>query len=149
MKQFVAEAKPNTARTFTSPRIDSIRPDTTFRALYYYNPVPTLTALATATCSTRSQCRPTLLPQAQSPWLPCLAHLNPGSRTKFNPGEHRPAFSSAATRLQAWTANDGGLSKLSLLLGVPWSRSLVQGLAGRGYCWLVDSSLSEKEEVQR
>jgi hypothetical protein len=42
----------------------------------------------------------------------------------------------------------GGLSKLSLLLGVLWSRSLVQGLAGGGHCLSVDSSLSEKVEVQ-
>jgi hypothetical protein len=61
----------------------------------------------------------------------------------------RSPHSFAATRLQAWTANDGGLSELSLLqVGVPWSKSLVQGLAGGGYYMLVDSSLSEREEVQ-
>jgi hypothetical protein len=152
-KQFVPEAKSNTARTFSSPSIDSTRPDTTFRALYYYNLVPTLTALATATCSTRSQCHLTAPvsspPQYKHtspphPPLPSRRHtslsargearvsMNPhplqrrgpsvisglngpcpvvrnkdqvfglrcvadgersASRTKFNPGEHRPTFS--------------------------------------------------------
>ncbi|KAJ8589270.1 hypothetical protein M405DRAFT_818275 [Rhizopogon salebrosus TDB-379] len=49
------------------PHEVSILPDwTPFRALYF-NLVPTLTTLATATRSTRSQCHPPLPPQAQSP----------------------------------------------------------------------------------
>jgi hypothetical protein len=43
----VTEAKPETARTLSSPSIDSIRLDTTFRALYYSTLV-TLTPPATA-----------------------------------------------------------------------------------------------------
>jgi hypothetical protein len=70
-----------------------------------------------------------------------------GSSTEFNLGEHRPAF-SPLIRGNSPAGLDRRLSKLSLLLGVPWSRSLMQGLAGGGYCQLVDSSLSEKEEVQ-
>ncbi|KAJ8592928.1 hypothetical protein M405DRAFT_811874 [Rhizopogon salebrosus TDB-379] len=49
------------------PHEVSFLPDwTPFRALYF-NLVPTLTTLATATGSTRSQCHPPLPPRAQSP----------------------------------------------------------------------------------
>jgi hypothetical protein len=48
IRQFMAEAKPKTVRTLSSPSIDSIRLDTTFSTLYYYTLVPTLTTLATA-----------------------------------------------------------------------------------------------------
>ncbi|KAJ8581432.1 hypothetical protein M405DRAFT_832546, partial [Rhizopogon salebrosus TDB-379] len=70
-----------------------------------------------------------------------------GSSTEFNPGEHRPAF-YPLTRGNSPAGLDRPLSTLSLLLGVPWSRSLMQGLAGGGHCQLVDSNLSEKEEAQ-
>ncbi|KAJ8593493.1 hypothetical protein M405DRAFT_810892, partial [Rhizopogon salebrosus TDB-379] len=70
-----------------------------------------------------------------------------GSSTEFNPGEHRPAF-SPVTRGNSPAGLDRRPSRLSPLLGVPWSRSLMQGLAGGGYCQLVDLNLSEKEEVQ-
>ncbi|KAJ8580910.1 hypothetical protein M405DRAFT_833435 [Rhizopogon salebrosus TDB-379] len=49
----------------------------------------------------------------------------------------RSPHSSAAIRGSPAT-------KASLLLSVPWSRSLMQGLAGGGHCQLVD----EKEEIQ-
>jgi hypothetical protein len=42
----------------------------------------------------------------------------------------------------------GGISKLSPLLGVLWSMCLVQGLVGGGHHLSVNSSLSEKEDVQ-
>jgi hypothetical protein len=52
----------------------------------------------------------------------------------------RSPHSSAATRLQAWTANDGGLFRYYLVFhgaGV-WRRSLAQGLVGGWYCLSVD-----------
>ncbi|KAJ8583059.1 hypothetical protein M405DRAFT_829510 [Rhizopogon salebrosus TDB-379] len=62
-----------------SPSIDPTQPDATFRALYYYNLIPTLTTLATATCSTGtcSQYHLPLPPQAQSPRFPCLLIPDP------------------------------------------------------------------------
>jgi hypothetical protein len=41
----------------------------------------------------------------------------------------------------------GGISKLSLLLGVLWSTCPVQALAGGGHYLSVDLSLSEKKEI--
>ncbi|KAJ8589312.1 hypothetical protein M405DRAFT_818179, partial [Rhizopogon salebrosus TDB-379] len=106
----LAEAKPNTARTFSSPSVDPTRLDTTFHALYYCNHASTLTALVTATCSTRSQCHPPRMGSQQEA-EPSSIPVNTDLRSPHSP---------AATRLWAWTANDGGPSKLSLLLGVPW-----------------------------
>jgi hypothetical protein len=67
----------NTANVF-SPSIDPTQPDATFCALYYYNLIPTLITLATATCSTGtcSQYHLPLPPQVQSPRLPCLSIPN-------------------------------------------------------------------------
>jgi hypothetical protein len=57
----------------------------------------------------------------------------------------RSPHSSAVTRVRAWTATMGGLSKLSLLLDVRWRRSLVQG-EGRGKALSVSPFESEKRE---
>jgi hypothetical protein len=69
-----------------------------------------------------------------------------GSRTKPNPCEQ--TFSSLICGNSSVTLDRQGISKLSPLLGVLWSMCLVQGLVGGGHYLSVNSSLSEKGEVQ-
>jgi hypothetical protein len=71
-----------------------------------------------------------------------------GSRTKFNPGEPRFAFSLLirGSLPQAWTANDGRTIRAFDIAWYSMEQEFDAGLGRGRHCPSVDSSLSEKEK---
>jgi hypothetical protein len=71
-----------------------------------------------------------------------------GSKTEFNAGEHRPAFSplTRGNSPRAWTANDGRAIKAFATAWYSMEQEFDAGLSRGGHCLSVDSSLSEKEK---